>query len=187
MNVVIAITGASGSIYAKKLIEKLALIKDQVNKVGIVLSDNAREIWEKEIGELTINIPNFTVYNKNDFYATFASGSSNYERMIVCPCSMGVLGRIAHGVSDDLITRAADVILKEQRKLVLVTRETPLSLIHLENMRLITLAGGIIFPANPSYYFMPKSIDELAENLADRILQAAGFIVDMKRWGELNV
>jgi 4-hydroxy-3-polyprenylbenzoate decarboxylase len=146
---VVAVTGASGSIYAKVLFDRLNKLSEQIDSVGVVFSDNARDVWEYELGNREFeNIP-FKFYDKQDFMAPFASGSARYESMIICPCSMGTMARIAHGISNDLVTRAADVILKERRKLLLVTRDTPLSLVHIENMRAITLAGGIIVHASP--------------------------------------
>jgi 4-hydroxy-3-polyprenylbenzoate decarboxylase len=103
--------------------------------------------------------------------------------MIICPCSMGMLGRIAHGTSDDLISRAADVTLKEKRKLILVPRETPYNLMHIKNMELVTLAGGIICPATPSFYSKPKSVQEIATTVIDRVLDLAGLQIDTQRWG----
>ncbi len=181
--IVVAVTGASGAIYAKILLEKLLEIKDQLAEVAVVFSSNAKDIWKFELNEDFSPESPFRVYEKNDFYAPFASGSSKVDTMIVCPCSMGTLGRIAHGVSDDLITRAADVILKERRKLIVVPRETPYSLIHIENMKLITLAGGVICPATPSFYSKPNSIEELAETVVERVLNLAGFVVDSYQWG----
>ena len=145
--IVIAITGASGAIYAKCLLDSLVTIPDQIDAVGIVMSDNAKTVWETELGNKEYANYPFTFYHKNDFNAPFASGSAQYNTMIVVPCSMGTLGRIASGTSDDLTTRAADVILKERRKLILVARETPYNLIHIKNMETVTLAGGIICPA----------------------------------------
>ncbi|HSM46684.1 MAG TPA: UbiX family flavin prenyltransferase [Draconibacterium sp.] len=142
--IVVAVTGASGAIYASLLFKKLREIKNQLSEVAVVFSTNAKDIWKYELKDTFEPVFPFRVYEKDDFYAPFASGSSSFDTLIVCPCSMGTLGRIAHGISDDLITRAADVILKERRKLILVPRETPFSLIHLENMKIITLAGGII-------------------------------------------
>ena len=115
--------------------------------------------------------------------APFASGSARYDTMIVCPCSMGLLARIAHGFSADLTTRAADVILKERRKLIVVPREAPFNLIHLNNMKIITEAGGIICPATPSYYSKPQTIEELAATVVDRVLDLAGFDLKSFRWG----
>ena len=116
--------------------------------------------------------------------APFASGSARYGTMIVCPCSMGMLGRIASGISSDLSTRAADVILKERRKLILVLRETPYNLIHINNMKTITEAGGIICPATPSFYSKPASIEELSLTVVDRVLDLAGFDLSTYRWNE---
>jgi len=116
--------------------------------------------------------------------APFASGSANFKTMIVCPCSMGTLGRISSGISNDLTTRAADVILKERRKLILVARETPLSLIHINNMKTITESGGIICPATPSFYSNPTSFEDLASTVVDRVLTLSGFEHNSFSWGE---
>jgi 4-hydroxy-3-polyprenylbenzoate decarboxylase len=181
--IVIAITGASGSIYADLLIRKLGLIKDQWEQVSVVFSENAKTVWKTELGnEDFLNIP-FPVYEKNDFNAPFASGSGQYDTMIIVPCSMGTMGRIAHGVSGDLITRAADVMLKERRKLICVARETPYNLIHIKNMELITLAGGIVCPATPSFYSNPQSVEEVASTVVDRIIDLAGMQIKTYRWG----
>jgi len=182
--IVVAVTGASGSIYASILFEKLRELKDQIEEVGVVFSSNALDIWKYELDEEFVLVFPFRVFEKDDFYAPFASGSSKYDTMIICPCSMGTLGRIASGVSDDLITRAADVMLKERRKLILVPRETPYSLIHLENMKTITLAGGIICPATPSFYSKPKTIEQVAETVIERILNLAGFDLASFEWGK---
>ena len=181
--IVIAITGASGSIYADLLVKKLGLIKDQWEQVSVVFSENAKTVWKTELGnEDYLNIP-FPVYEKNDFNAPFASGSGQYDTMIIVPCSMGTMGRIAHGVSGDLITRAADVMLKERRKLICVARETPYNLIHIKNMELITLAGGIVCPATPSFYSNPQSVEEVASTVVDRIIDLAGMQIKTYRWG----
>lgn len=182
--IVVAVTGASGSVYAKVLFDKLASLNDQVERVGVVMSDNAKDVWQYELGNKGYADYDFDHYDKRDFFAPFASGSAGYDTMLVCPCSMGTLGRIAHGISDDLVTRSADVILKERRKLILVARETPLNLIHLRNMQLITEAGGIICPATPSFYSLPKSLEEVAATVVDRVLQLAGLSLDAYRWGE---
>jgi 4-hydroxy-3-polyprenylbenzoate decarboxylase len=182
--IVVAVTGASGAVYTSVLLKKLGALKSQVEEVGVVFSANATGIWNYELKTSFEAKPPVKVYAKNDFYAPFASGSSSFDTMIVCPCSMGTLGRIAHGISDDLITRAADVMLKERRKLVLVPRETPYSLIHIENMRTITLAGGIICPATPSFYSNPETIEQAAETVVDRILQLSGFEIEAYRWRE---
>jgi len=183
MKLAIGVTGASGAIYAKVLFEKLLTLKDQWDEVAVVFSDNGLEVWKYELGETLDHFP-FRLYDRKNFYAPFASGSSGYHTTIICPCSMGTLGRIAHGVSDDLITRAADVMLKERRKLILVTRDTPLNLIHITNMKLLTEAGAIICPASPSFYSKPKDIHELVSTVIDRVLILAGFTLDSFKWNE---
>ena len=182
--IIVAITGASGSIYAKVLLDKLTLLKDQVEEVGVVMSDNAKDVWKFELGDESYNDYSFKFYQKNDFMAPFASGSAKFETMIVAPCSMGTLARIAQGTSSDLTTRAADVILKERRKLILITRETPLSLIHINNMQAVTQAGGIVCPASPSFYSRPATFEELAATVIDRVLDMAGFDLQTYRWGK---
>src|SRR6478752_10238005 len=172
--IAVAITGASGAVYAKVLLDKLVLLKDQYEEVSIVMSNNAKEIWKTELGNEDYNNYPFRYFDKFDFSAPFASGSAKYNVMIVAPCSMGTLGRIAHGVSDDLVTRAADVILKERRKLILMVRDTPYSLIHIKNMESVTMAGGIICPATPSFYSNPKTIEEVAATVVHRIIDIAG-------------
>ncbi|MES2004224.1 MAG: UbiX family flavin prenyltransferase [Bacteroidota bacterium] len=183
IKIVIAITGASGSVYAKVLLDKLVLLKNQYEEVSIVMSNNAKEIWQTELGNEDYKNYPFRYFDKYDFSAPFASGSARYNTMIVVPCSMGTLGRIAHGVSDDLVTRAADVVLKERRKLILMVRDTPYSLIHIKNMELVTLAGGIICPATPSFYSLPKTIEDVAATVVDRALDLAGLDTTSFRWG----
>ncbi len=182
--IAVAVTGASGAVYAQILLQKLLHPAFELEEVAVIFSTNARDIWHFELEEEFVPEAPLKVYRKDDFYAPFASGSSSFDTLIVCPCSMGTLGRIAGGISDDLITRAADVMLKERRRLILVPRETPYSLIHLENMQRVTLAGAIICPATPSFYNKPENIRQLAETVVDRILQLAGFPVDTFRWGE---
>ena len=182
--IVLAIGGSSGAIYAKLLMDRLQQMPEQWARVGVVMSGNAKFNWEYELGNRDYEQYPFDFYDKNDFMAPFASGSARYGTMIVCPCSMGLLGRIAAGVSSDLTTRAADVILKERRKLILVLRETPYSLIHINNMKAVTEAGGIICPATPSYYSKPATIEELALTVVDRVLDLAGFDPPTYRWSE---
>ncbi len=182
--IVIAATGASGSIYTKLLFDKLLKLKDQIEDIGIVFSKNAKEIWEYELEDKSYNDYPFKQYEFNDFYAPFASGSAQYDTMIICPCSMGTLGRIANGTSDDLITRTADVILKEKQKLILIPREIPYNLIHIKNMEIITFAGGIICPATPSFYSKPKNIEDVVSTVINRVLDLADLDVDYKRWGK---
>ena len=184
MKIIVAIGGSSGSIYAKILLDRLKVIVNQTEAIGVVMSDNAVYNWELEIGPWSKDEYPFTYYNKMDFMAPFASGSAKYEVMLVCPCSMGLLGRIAAGISTDLTTRAADVILKERRKLIIVTREMPLSLIHIRNMETVTLSGGIICPATPSFYGKPSTIDEVAGTVIDRVLDLSGLTWKSYRWGE---
>lgn len=177
-----AISGSSGSIYAKVLLDKLAKLGDQLEDVALVISDNAKEVWNYEIDDRSYETYPFKTYSKRDFNAPFASGSAKYDTLIVCPCSMGMLGRIAAGISNDLVSRAADVILKERRRLVLVVRDTPYNLIHINNMKTVTEAGGIICPASPSFYSRPRTFEALAATVVDRVLDLAGLEIDAYRW-----
>ncbi len=181
--IVVAITGASGSVYANVLLTKLLLLKNQIEELSVVLTENAKSVWQTELGNT--NYENFDVkyYTQQNFDAPFASGSGQYNTMIIVPCSMGTLGRIANGISNDLITRAADVILKERRKLICVARDTPYNLIHIKNMETITLAGGIICPATPSFYSLPKTVEEVAATVVDRVIDLAGLKSNSYRWG----
>jgi 4-hydroxy-3-polyprenylbenzoate decarboxylase len=182
--IVVAVTGASGSIYAKVLLEKLTKLSDQIEELSLLMTTNAKEVWRTELEDESYN--NFPVnyFEQQDFNAPFASGSGMYKTMIIIPCSMGTLGRIANGISNDLITRAADVILKERRKLICVARDTPYNLIHIRNMETITLAGGIICPATPSFYSKPKTIEEIAATVVDRVIDLAGLKQESYRWGK---
>jgi len=184
IKIAVAVTGASGSIYAKVLLEQLLRLKEQVAEVSTVWSDNAYTVWEHELGNNDYKKSPFKVWDKNDFMAPFASGSSTYSTLIICPCSMGTLGRIAGGISNDLVTRAADVMLKERRKLICVVRETPYNLIHLKNMTAVTEAGGIICPATPSFYSKPQTLDDMAYTVIHRVLQLAGLNAEGYKWGE---
>lgn len=181
--IIIAVTGASGSIYAKVLLQKLQELQEQITDAGVIMSDNARDVWKHELGDDSYRDFPFKFYDKSDFSAPFASGSAKFDTMIICPCSMGTLGRIASGVSNDLTARAADVILKERRKLILAVRETPFNLIHINNMKAVSEAGGIICPANPSFYSLPKTVEEIAATVIDRVLDIAGFDHHSFRWG----
>ena len=180
--IVLAITGASGSIYAKMLLEKLPRLKSPPEEIAVIFSETAKEIWEAETGKNFRPEAPAKEYHNKTYYAQFASGSSQYDTMIICPASMGTTGRIANGTSDDLIARTADVMLKERRRLIIVPRETPYSLIHINNMKILTLAGAIICPATPSYYSTPKTIDDLVMTVVDRIIDLAGFNSDGFRW-----
>ena len=181
--IVVAITGASGSIYPKILLNKLQSVKDQWASLAIVITDNAKLVWQTELDNNSYDSYQAKYYSKTDFTAPFASGSGDYDIMIIIPCSMGTLGRIAGGISNDLISRAADVVLKERRKLICVIRDTPYNLVHLRNMETITLAGGIICPATPSFYSKPKNKEELEMTLVNRVLDILGFESDINRWG----
>lgn len=182
--IAVAITGASGSIYAQLLLQKLQLLKEQCQAVSLVMTDNACEVWKTELQNEEYQKLPFPLYTTTDFSAPFASGSAQYNIMIIIPCSMGTLGRIAAGVSNDLITRAADVMLKERRKLICVVREAPYNLIHIKNMETITLAGGIICPATPSFYSRPQTIEEAAATVVDRVIDLAGLKNESYRWGK---
>jgi flavin prenyltransferase len=182
--IILAVTGASGSVYALKLLNKLHVLKSPPKEVAVIFSETAREIWLAERGKKFAPTGAAKEFYNNSFNAPFASGSSQYDTMIICPASMGTLGRIANGTSDDLITRAADVILKERRRLILVPRETPYSLIHIDNMKALTLAGAVICPASPSFYSNPETIDDLVMSVVDRIIDLAGFENDGFRWME---
>src|SRR5215213_8178979 len=181
--IVVAITGASGSIYASLLLEKLLAIKSQWAELSVVMTNNAKLVWKTELGNEKYEAPGARYFEKDDFNAPFASGSGQYDIMLIIPCSMGTLGRIASGVSDDLITRAADVVLKERRKLICVVRDTPYNLIHIRNMETLTLAGAIICPATPSFYSRPKTIEALAATVVDRVIDLCGLKIDSYRWG----
>lgn len=181
MKLVVAIGGASGSIYARLLLDKLMEIPAM--EISMVLSKNANFNWELENENYPLGKYPFQRFENDDYSAPFASGSGKYDAMIICPCSAGQLGRIANGLSDDLISRSADVMLKERKKLVLVFRESPLSLIHIENMRSVTLAGGLICPAIPSFYSKPESMDALAATVSNRALELIGLDTKSFSWG----
>lgn len=181
--IAIAITGASGAIYAQLLLQKCLQLKDQLQEVSVVMSNNAKYVWNTELGNDSYKNFPFRFFDKSDFTAPFASGSAQYDALIVVPCSMGTLGRIANGISNDLITRGADVMLKERKKLILVLRETPYNLVHIRNMETVTLAGGVLCPATPSFYSKPQSIEELALTVVDRVIDLAGLTNKSFRWG----
>lgn len=178
--IVVGVAGASGSIYAQRLLTLLAAAPEI--EVAVVLSKNARQIWRHELG----SSPQFTfrTYDEHDFTAPFASGSSQFAKMVIIPCSTGALARIATGATDNLITRAAEVMLKERRKLVCVLREMPYNLIHIENMRMVTMAGGIICPATPSFYSQPKSIEAVVDTVVFRVMDLLGVPNASQRWGD---
>lgn len=182
--IVLGVGGSSGAIYARQLFDSLVHIEDQWDRVGVVFSENALENWRIELGDWDPSGYPFDFYEKMDFSAPFASGSARYDTMIICPCSMGLLSRVATAVSTDLMSRAADVMLKERRRLILVPREAPYHLIHIRHMASLTEAGAIICPASPSFYSRPKSVEALVQTVVDRVLDLAGFEVPSFRWGE---
>ncbi|HVN58497.1 MAG TPA: UbiX family flavin prenyltransferase [Bacteroidales bacterium] len=180
--IIVAITGASGSAYAERLLDRLGDLKNPPEAIAVVFSETAKRIWEHETGKkISLKKPS-REYDNKSYFAPFASGSSDYDTMIICPASMGTLGRIAGGTSDDLIARAADVMLKERRRLIVVPRETPYNLIHIRNMESLTLAGAIICPASPSFYSKPATVEELLDTVVDRLLLLAGFEAETYRW-----
>ena len=187
MKLVVAVGGASGSVYAQRLLDVLAAnVKSGGNvadlEVGMCFSKSGAEVWRHEIGAVP-EYP-FRRYALDDFRAPFASGSAGWDAMVVIPCSAGGLARIAHGISEDLIGRAADVMLKERRKLVLVLRETPLSLLHIENMAAATRAGAVVLPAAPSFYSKPATLEALLDTVVGRVLDQLGISNQlMPRWG----
>ncbi len=182
--IAVAITGASGSIYAKILLQKLESLKEQIAELSIVMSDNAPFVWQTEIGNEAYKDFNARYFSNKDFTAPFASGSAQYDALIIIPCSMGTLGRIASGTSNDLTTRGADVMLKERKKLILVLRDTPYNLVHIRNMETVTLAGGIICPASPSFYSNPATIEEAVLTVVNRVIDLAGLKNESYRWGK---
>lgn len=180
MRVIVAITGASGSIYARLTIEAL-LRAPEVEQIALVYSDTAREVVTFE----GVDIPSderIKLYDNHDLFAPVASGSAAYDAMIVVPSSVGTLGRIAHGLSQTLIERAADVMLKERKRLILVVREAPYSLIHLRNMTALTEAGGIVVPASPSFYSHPSTIEEACLTVVERVIALLGIDQPHYEW-----
>lgn len=194
MHFIVALTGASGQGYALRLLHKLAAAEA---RISLVLSEAAcMTLAEEHDIKVTSHAPNLeklftgqvpenlTVYSPRAIGAPIASGSQPHDGMVIVPCSMASLARVAHGLADDLITRAADVTLKERRKLILVTREMPLSLIHLKNMTAVTEAGATVFHACPHFYHRPQTVEEVLDTVVDRILDHLGVESDTKRWKE---
>lgn len=183
MRLVLAATGASGAIYLQRLLHYLD--RDE-HELHLVCSSYAKQVIHEELGELKLPAAaSFQEHSDKSMNAPFASGSAKFDGMIVCPCSMGTLARIAHGTSESLILRAADVFLKERRKLVLVPRETPWSLIHARNIVAVLEAGAHVLPASPSFYSHPKDFDQLADTVVWRILDHLGIEApNACRWRE---
>ena len=180
--IIIAITGASGSIYAKRLIEKLEKFADNIKNLELVFSEAGKQVWDFEINE-KLNEKNFRIFENTNLFSPIASGSAKYDTMVIIPCSMGTVGRIANGISNDLISRAADVIIKERKKLIIVPRETPFSSIHLNNLKIISDNGGVIIPASPSFYHNPQTIIELTDTVVNKVIEHIGFDSGAKEWG----
>ncbi|MFI5301815.1 MAG: UbiX family flavin prenyltransferase [Polyangiales bacterium] len=186
---VVAITGASGAIYARALVDALtALPAPERPELACVVSSTAPEVWSHELGANVrewLENKHIRCFEGRDYSAPFASGSARWDAMVVVPCSMSTLAKIAHGLSDDLLSRAADVMLKERRKLVLVARETPLSRVHLQNMLAVTDAGALVLPATPSFYGRPDTVEAVVESVVARVLDQLGFATQRgPRWGE---
>lgn len=181
--IIIAVTGASGSIYARLLIERL-LSSPQVERIALIASQNGRAVSEYENVRIPTpeDDPRIETFNNGDMFSDTASGSSSYDAMVVIPCSMGAVGRIANGISSDLISRSADVMLKERRMLVMAVRETPLSLIHLRNLTILSQAGATIVPASPSFYSHPRSIEQLCMTVVERIISLLGIDLPHYSW-----
>jgi 4-hydroxy-3-polyprenylbenzoate decarboxylase len=182
LRILVAITGASGSLYAQRLLDNLDL---QQHEVHLVMSHYAQAVIGEELpGGLKIP-EGVKTHGLKSMNAPFASGSNPFDVMVIIPCSMGTLGRVAHGYGEDLLLRAADVMLKERRKLILVPRETPLSLVHIKNFELLMQAGAVIIPANPSFYTQPKTVEQVADTVVARVLDHMGIAQKLVlRWQE---
>lgn len=182
MRILVAITGASGTIYAQRLLDNLDV---QQHEVHLVMSQYAQAVINEELaGGLRLS-DHVTTHSLRSMNAPFASGSNAFDAMVVIPCTMGTVGRIAHGISDDVLLRGADVMLKERRKLILVPRETPFNLVHIKNFELLLLAGAIILPANPSFYMRPQTIEAAADTVVARVLDHLGIVHQLvPRWRE---
>jgi len=171
LRIVIAITGASGLLYAQRLLDNL---NPSQHELHVVLSNYAQAVIAEELpGGLRLP-PGSSSHNLKSMNAPFASGSNAADAMVIIPCTMGTLGRIAHGFSEDVLLRAAYVVLKEKKKLILVPRETPLNLVHIKNFELLLLAGATILPANPSFYTRPKTVEEVVDTVVARVLDHLG-------------
>jgi flavin prenyltransferase len=186
--IVVGVTGASGAPYAKRLLGWLAerARAEGDVEVGVCLSATAPEVWALECGgDIREAIDAFPIWGMRDYKAPFASGSAGWHAMAIVPCSMGTCARIAHGISDTLLTRAADVMLKERRALVVVPRETPLSVIHLENLTALARAGAVVLPAMPSFYGKTRTLEQAVDTVVGRVLDQLGLEHDLfRRWGD---
>jgi 4-hydroxy-3-polyprenylbenzoate decarboxylase len=182
VRILIAITGASGALYAQRLLDNLDPGRHEIH---VVLSNYAQAVLAEELpGGLRLP-PGVKSHGLKSMNVPFASGSNPFDAMVVIPCTMGTLGRIAHGLSEDVLLRAADVMLKERRKLILVPRETPLNLVHIKNLELLMLAGAVILPANPSFYTRPQTVEQVVDTVVARVLDHLGVTHTLVvRWKE---
>ena len=171
MKIVVAITGASGALYAQRLLDHL---DPQQHEVHVIVSDYAQAVIAEELPDGLRLREGVRRHGLRSMNVPFASGSNPFDAMVVIPCTMGTLGRIAHGVSDDVLLRAADVMLKERKQVILVPRETPISLIHVKNFELLLLAGATIIPANPSFYTQPQTVEAVVDTVVARVLDHLG-------------
>ena len=184
MKIILAVTGASGSIYAEDLIERIIHCESQIEQLAIIRSKNAELVWQHELASSWPKHSKIEYFEKNDFMAPFASGSANWDAMVVLPASMGTIGRIANGISDELITRTADVMLKEEKKLIICPREMPFNQIHLKNLLQCQQAGATIIPTSPSFYSKPNTIKALIGTVTTRIVDHLGILQNNEyRWG----
>ena len=180
MRVIVAVTAASGAIYARQCLE-LLLSDSRVERIALIYSTHAKEVAKAE-GVTLPEDSRIELYENENIWASPASGSARWDSMIIVPATMGTIARIASGISQSLIERGADVMLKERRKLVIVAREAPYSLIHLRNMTTLTEAGAIIIPASPSFYFNPLTIEELCMTISTRAVEHLGIATNHQEW-----
>lgn len=180
--IILGITGASGSVYARQLLERLSALKEITN-ITVIFTETGKKVWKFELGE---DIPaqgkRLDLCDNGNLFAPPSSGSAGFQSMVIIPCSVGTLGKIASGVSDNLLTRSADVMLKERRKLIMVVRESPYSLIHLKNMETVTLAGAVVLPASPSFYSKPLTLNDAVSTVTDKVLQQLDLGEGTFRW-----
>ncbi len=182
MKIILGITGASGAIYARHIIEHLNKNREKFTELAIIFTDAGQKVWNFEITDLKISEIPFNVFDNNNLFAPMASGTAGYDTMIVCPCSMGTMAKIANGIADNLLTRSADVMLKENKNLIIVPRETPLNAIHINNMYKLTQSGAKICPAMPSFYSKPQSIDSLVDTVIQKIFALAKIDIKFFDW-----
>lgn len=183
MKIIIAVTGASGSVYARLLIQRLNRL-EKVEDIAVIFTVNGKAVMAFEEGtEWLKECEKVRVVDNHDFFSSLASGSGSSHAMVVVPASTGMAARVAGGISNDLVSRACDVMLKERRPLIFVVRETPFSLIHLNNLAALTQAGAVVMPASPSFYSKPETIEDLCKSIVDRILSLLGIEDGQYRWG----